>query len=271
MPHIIQNKDVNVGPASYKNLLPDQLLVTSVFYTVQGEGPFAGHPAVFVRLAGCNRGRKEDMGCAFCDTAFQFSRGQVLSFESLETQMVDVWLAVSKSTTPPLVVITGGEPMMQNNLAAFCEFLRSRWEQIQIESNGDRLLPDLPGRDFLTLVVSPKVSKVPGALSDARFAYREPNADVYDRADCFKFLVETEVGTPYGNPPSWARVSGRPVYVSPITHYVRPVADGEVPSIWNHRLVDVPRTRANYKYAAAMALQNGYLISTQQHLLYELA
>lgn len=266
--HVVQNADINVGPGNYKNLAKDQLLVTSIWYTLQGEGPFAGHPAVFVRLAGCNRGRKTDMGCSFCDTAFHFAQGRVYTFAQLNAAMHETLLDVSKAK-PPMVVVTGGEPMMQANLAAFCHFLKYQgWPAVQIESNGDRVLPGLPDRDFLTLVVSPKASKVNRPAGGVVYEYKEPNPAVFDRADCFKFLVETEAGSPYGEPPLWAAISGRPVYVSPITHYARAAQPGEVANAWNHRLVDVPRTRANYTYAAAMAMRYGYRLSMQSHLFY---
>lgn len=261
--HVIQNPDINVGPGYYKELARDQLLITSVFYTHQGEGPFAGYPAVFVRLAGCNRGRKEDMGCRFCDTAFQYSNGKVMSFGVLDLEMSNT-LVGSNTSRKPLVVITGGEPMMQNNLAAFCWFLQGQgWPAIQIESNGDRLVDNLPSSPYVTLVVSPKVSR-----GKDGYDYKEPNPDVFDRADHFKFLIETEAGSPYNRTPGWADTCGRPVYLSPITHYVRPVMPGEQALAWNFRLVDSARTRANYTFAAACAARQGFRLSMQQHLFF---
>jgi organic radical activating enzyme len=57
--------DINVGPAAYSHLAEDgKLLVSNIFYTFQGEGPYAGQPAVFIRLAGCNLGDK--ISCNFC-------------------------------------------------------------------------------------------------------------------------------------------------------------------------------------------------------------
>ena len=241
------------------------LKVSEFFHTLQGEGASAGQPSSFLRLAGCNRGRKTDMGCRFCDTAFQFALGKKMSFSEIEMEMQNKLAPRRNITTRPMVVITGGEPMMQHTLPAFCHYLKyNKWPGIQIESNGDRLQPGLPDRPYLTLVVSPKASRA----QDGTYEYKEPNPSVYDRADCFKFLVETETGSPYGKPPGWADVSGRPVYLSPITHYARPVQPGECVTAWNHRLVDVPRTRSNYTYAAELAMLGNYRLSMQQHLFY---
>lgn len=264
--HTIQNQDVNVGPANYKRLAPDQLLVTSIFYTIQGEGPYAGYPAMFVRLAGCNRGAKVGMGCEFCDTAFQYINGKTMTFAEIAFDMLNK-LDPRKTINKPLVVITGGEPMMQDNLVAFCTYLNAGpWPFIQIESNGDRLVPGFPANHIAALVVSPKVSKVAG--QPGVFEYKEPNPDVFDRADYFKFVVEDDTLSPYYRLPSWADICARQVYVSPLTHYTRAVQPGEVPTTWNHRLVDVPRTRANYCHAVQLAMKHGYRISLQQHLMY---
>lgn len=59
-----------VGKKYFKDAPKDSLLVTSRFYTLQGEGPFRGHPAYFVRLAKCN------LACSFCDTYFDSGEWQ---------------------------------------------------------------------------------------------------------------------------------------------------------------------------------------------------
>lgn len=65
----------SVGKAFFKEAKPDELFITSRFFTLQGEGPFRGHPAYFIRLAKCN------LACSFCDT--YFDAGEWRSFNSL--------------------------------------------------------------------------------------------------------------------------------------------------------------------------------------------
>jgi len=100
------------------------LLVHSIFATVQGEGPFAGQSAIFVRLFGCN------LRCYFCDTDFE-SNCERLSADALLTRVRDA-RAASKID---LIVITGGEPLRQN-IAPFAYLaVRNGWE-IQVETAG---------------------------------------------------------------------------------------------------------------------------------------
>ena len=63
---------INVDINATKNDFTDGLLVTSIFYTLQGEGRFTGQRFIFIRLAGCNFGAKTQT-CVQCDTAFQIA------------------------------------------------------------------------------------------------------------------------------------------------------------------------------------------------------
>lgn len=264
--HVLQNQDINVGPHNYAHLAPDVMLVTSIFYTVQGEGPYAGAPAIFIRLAGCNRGRKVGMGCEFCDTAFHYNQGNAMRFADIVAAMHDTLVTFPK-VVQPMVVITGGEPMMQNNLGAFCTYLVGQgWKKIQIESNGDRLVRGLPDFPLVTLVVSPKVSKVAGTKD--QWEYKEPNSDVYGRVNFWKFVVDHQLTSPYGAPPPWAKASCAPVYISPLTHYKRPLRSKELADAWDHSQIDVEKTKLNYFIAATLARWHGYRVSMQQHLFF---
>jgi organic radical activating enzyme len=257
--HHVQHADRAVGPRDYKQF-GDKILVTSLWETIQGEGPFAGTPAVFIRLAGCNRGSKAgNAGCAFCDTFFDFDKGLVLSAEELADRAEA--LAGPLKTTR-LVVITGGEPMMQDNVWHLVACLINSGFQVQMESNGDRLAPLFLGDPLSTmrLVVSPKAG-----LN----GYGQLRDEVIERADVFKFLLEADPHSVYSLVPS-AYLNGwrmrDKIMVSPITVYKRDVKPGEIPSIWDETLVDGPATRANATYAAAYAIQHGLRVSLQTHL-----
>ncbi|MDO8614505.1 MAG: 7-carboxy-7-deazaguanine synthase QueE, partial [Dehalococcoidia bacterium] len=196
--------------------LADKLLVTSVFHTIQGEGPYAGLPAVFVRLAKCQ------YACSFCDT--YFDSGDWMDFGALLGRASAAGLD-SGHAQADLMVVTGGEPTLQQpTLGKFLAvFLRdprhpSPFTRAQIESNG--LIPaDVP--DGTMVVVSPKCAEVGGR---PRPYARLPAASLA-RADCLKFVLRADPASPYSAVPDWAlewRAStGREVYVSPMAEYRR--------------------------------------------------
>jgi 7-carboxy-7-deazaguanine synthase len=261
---IIQYADTNVGPGFFSELGKEELLISSIFFTIQGEGPYCGCPSVFIRFAGCNRGNKAIMGCTFCDTDFRTSHALKMSFGQIELAARDLYRSKSSPKADrPLIVITGGEPMMQDNIVGLIEYLMgARWMDIQIESNGDRIADrflDHPICRESFLVVSPKVV---GGI------YRPLREEVFTRADAIKFVIDAEPRSPYSNVPDYAHDEPDKIILSPMTVYKRAVAEGEIASAWNVDLVDQNATRANYAYAAALALRQGFRLSMQQHLFY---
>lgn len=97
--------------------------VKEIFASIQGEGPYVGQPAVFVRLAGC------DLNCHFCDTDFAMDTAKSM-------HDIHIFDAAKRMKVPTsLAVITGGEPFLQNvgNLTA--RFNSHGWG-VQIETNG---------------------------------------------------------------------------------------------------------------------------------------
>ncbi|MFM9981549.1 MAG: 7-carboxy-7-deazaguanine synthase [Burkholderiales bacterium] len=155
--------------------------VKEIFYTLQGEGANAGRPAVFCRFSGCNlwTGREQDRAtavCRFCDTEFVGTDGdgggKFETAEALASAVAARWPAGGKGT--PLVVCTGGEPLLQLD-AALVEALRAKGFSIAVETNGT-LEP--PAGD-LWLTVSPKAG-APFVLkrgSELKLVYPQPCAD----------------------------------------------------------------------------------------------
>lgn len=262
--------DSNARPADYDHLERRQLLVTSIFPTIQGEGPFAGRRCVFLRLAGCNLGGKgvTGPGCDFCDTDFRMQQGKALSFDEIYGQIVRLLDDIGGKR---LIVITGGEPMMQENLVGFLKFgMQTPRFIFQIESNGTRLLP-IPVTGVY-LVVSPKIPVMKDRLGtpfpSSSSYYHELNKRILDRADCLKFVVDSASSSPYHEIPDYALRFNqrRSVYVSPIAVYKREVLEGEVASIWTPGLIDWDATKANHAYAASLAMEHGFIVSIQMHL-----
>jgi len=131
--------------------------VKECFLTLQGEGVQSGSRAVFLRFAGCNlwSGREQDRAaaeCRFCDTDFVGTDGEgggkFRSAEELAAHVDALW---GDGDERKLVVITGGEPMLQLD-TALVDALHARGFRIAAESNGT--LPATPGIDWLC--VSPK-------------------------------------------------------------------------------------------------------------------
>ncbi|MEJ7138861.1 7-carboxy-7-deazaguanine synthase [Amphibiibacter pelophylacis] len=140
--------------------------VKEIFYTLQGEGQQAGRPAVFCRFAGCNlwSGREEDRAsaqCRFCDTDFVGMDGTLggrYDADALADTIARCWpvpdaKAGEGGLLPgrPLVVMTGGEPLLQLD-AELIAAVHARGFEIAVESNGTLAAP--PGIDWLC--VSPK-------------------------------------------------------------------------------------------------------------------
>jgi 7-carboxy-7-deazaguanine synthase len=131
--------------------------VKECFLTLQGEGVQAGSRAVFLRFAGCNlwSGREQDRAtaqCTFCDTDFVGTDGEGGGkFKSAEDLAAHVEASWGGEPERRLVVITGGEPMLQLD-KALVDALHSRGFRVAVETNGT--LPATPGLDWIC--VSPK-------------------------------------------------------------------------------------------------------------------
>lgn len=150
------------NPARRQELVPDgSLWVQEVFYSLQGEGPFIGTPAVFVRLAGCN------LKCFWCDTDFESSTWQPSLMQLMAV------IADKKPEVCNLVVITGGEPFRQNIVPLVKTLLESGL-RVQIETNGTLWL-DLPEHPQLSIVCSPKTPTL--------------NENIQKRASVYKYVV----------------------------------------------------------------------------------
>jgi len=224
-----------------------RLEVKHIFPTLQGEGPYAGHPAVFVRLGGCN------LACSFCDTDFE-------GYEPMPvTGIVEnvKRLACPLPTPLPctgegrggaadegegskrlreLVVITGGEPLRQN-IAPLCEALSADGFKVQIETNGTLWRP-LP--DGVDIVCSPKNT------GGGYFPIRE---DLLPRVQALKFIISR-------HDPLYNHVGevGQEKYHTPV--YLQPMDE-----------YDPKRNADNLEYATELAMRDGYRLSLQLHKL----
>lgn len=136
--------------------------VKEIFFTLQGEGANAGRPAVFCRFSGCNlwTGREKDRSraiCQFCDTDFVGTDGsgggKFRSPAALADAIADTWPKARSARSKPLVVCTGGEPLLQVD-EPLIGALHDRGLAVAVETNGTQIVP--AGLDWVC--VSPKAN-----------------------------------------------------------------------------------------------------------------
>lgn len=152
--------------------------VSEIFYSVSGEQPTLGQPAIFLRLSGCN------LRCRFCDSSY------ALGSEYKEMTVAEVINEIENYLCK-LVVITGGEPLLpshQTELATVLEGLLAlpnrRWK-FQIETNG-YFAPSKELVDLIDIwVISPKLSN----SGNKPYELGDYPSEVYDKQVCFKFVV----------------------------------------------------------------------------------
>lgn len=146
----------------------DQLRVTEIFYSLQGESRTVGLPTVFVRLTGC------PLRCVYCDTAYAFTGGHKIS--------VDEIVAEVGTYHPGYVTVTGGEPLAQRGCLVLLDALVEKGYEVSLETSGALDVSD----------INPKVVKVldlktPSSGEESRNLYR--NLDYLDRKDQLKFVI----------------------------------------------------------------------------------
>jgi len=134
--------------------------VKEIFYTLQGEGRYAGRAAVFCRFAGCNlwNGREQDRAnanCKFCDTDFIGTDGEgggkFQTAQALVDKIIKTWEATDNDHK--FVVCTGGEPLLQLDTPLIKAFHQAGFE-IAIETNGTLAAP----QEIDWICVSPKAN-----------------------------------------------------------------------------------------------------------------
>jgi 7-carboxy-7-deazaguanine synthase len=204
----------------------------SPFYTVQGEGPYAGHPATFIRLHGCN------LRCTFCDTQFSDPKDPLMDIQTLTAHCVN--------NRARLVVITGGEPLRQN-IVPLCMLLSGAGFRVQIETAGTLWLDNL--QRYADVVVSPKTAHIhPEAHRHAfAFKYVISNSDEHDG------YIPITATQPNTRPQRLATPrDSSTVYLSPMDEY------------------DEDKNKANRRLVGRLAMRHSVLAGLQLHKFLEL-
>ena len=144
------------------------LTVNEIFHSIQGESTRAGQPCVFVRLTAC------DLRCTWCDTAYAFHEGRKMSVDEV-LQAVDEYGC-------PLVEITGGEPLLQDEVYPLMDRLLHGGHTVMLETGGHRLIDRVPAA-----VVKVVDVKCPGSGESAKNEWR--NLEMLAPHDEVKFVI----------------------------------------------------------------------------------
>lgn len=155
------------------------MVITEIFKSIQGEGTRAGLPCIFVRLTGCN------LRCTWCDTAYAFHGGEKITVEEVLAHVDE--LAGRHSDAPgtvPLVELTGGEPLLQEEIYPLAEKLLAGGYTVMIETSGERFVGKLP-KEVIKIVDV----KCPDSGEPDRFEMR--NLEELTVRDEVKFVLST--------------------------------------------------------------------------------
>jgi 7-carboxy-7-deazaguanine synthase len=158
------------------------MYITEIFKSIQGEGTRAGLPCIFVRLTGCN------LRCTWCDSAYAFHGGKKMSVEEVLGR-VDELTGRSKKldgtqSAVPLVELTGGEPLLQEEVYPLAEKLLASGYTVMVETSGERYIGELP-REVIKIVDV----KCPDSGEPDTFEMR--NLDALSEEDEVKFVLST--------------------------------------------------------------------------------
>lgn len=149
-------------------LMQTNLRITEIFYSLQGETNTSGLPTVFVRLTGC------PLRCQYCDTAYAFSGGEIMSLEAILERVA--------AFKPRYVCVTGGEPLAQPNCIPLLEKLCDAGYRVSLETSG--AMDIAPTDRRVSRVVD---LKTPGSQEVTRNLYS--NLDELTGNDQVKFVI----------------------------------------------------------------------------------
>jgi 7-carboxy-7-deazaguanine synthase len=224
------------------------LIINEIFYTIQGEGPDAGRPAIFIRLAGCN------LRCFFCDTDFE--RGEQMSCFDIGERVQ----ALRKETDCRLVVITGGEPLLQN-IHPLVNLLNIHQICVTVETAGSVWVE---GLDMLF-----KSSRSHSPLGNAIICSPKTpllHPKVARAAHALKYIIAAgEIDERDGLPIMSTQIPGKSARIA------RPnqCPNGKV-YVQAMDVGDEAKNHANLLLASTIAMKFGYRLSVQLHKLAQL-
>jgi 7-carboxy-7-deazaguanine synthase len=158
------------------------MFITEIFKSIQGEGTRAGLPCIFVRLTGCN------LRCTWCDTAYAFHGGKKMSVGEVLARVDELAgrrdAMQASGAAVPLVELTGGEPLLQDEIYPLSEKLLAAGYTVMIETSGERFVGRL-AKEVIKIVDV----KCPDSGEADTFEMR--NLEELNPGDEVKFVLST--------------------------------------------------------------------------------
>jgi 7-carboxy-7-deazaguanine synthase len=158
------------------------MFVTEIFKSIQGEGTRAGLPCIFVRLTGCN------LRCTWCDTAYAFHGGKKMGVNEVLARVHELAErrgdASAPQATVPLVELTGGEPLLQEEIYELAQKLLAAGYTVLVETSGERFVGRLPQEVI-------KIVDVKCPDSGEADTFEMKNLEVIGQRDEVKFVLST--------------------------------------------------------------------------------
>src|SRR4029079_17985925 len=145
--------------------------ISEIYASIQGETQYAGLPCTLVRTTGC------DLRCTYCDSAFAFHGGQEMNPDQV--------LAAVRDLGAPLVLLTGGKPMLQREIGQLAAMLLADGYRVMIETSGAHPVDSLPAGVVRIVDV-----KTPGSGESARMRWEV--LDGLRSQDAVKFVLASE-------------------------------------------------------------------------------
>jgi len=122
------------------------LKVNEIFYSIQGESTKAGLPCIFIRLTYCN------IRCIYCDTEYAFYEGKDMTIEEILKEI--------KKYNCSLVEITGGEPLVQENVHELMKILSDNGYTVMLETGGSLPIENVDKRVKVIMDLKTPYSKM---------------------------------------------------------------------------------------------------------------
>ena len=147
--------------------------INEIFYSLQGEGKWAGLPNIFIRTSGCN------LRCTFCDTKYAYENGRIMSIKEILNQI--------SQYNCRYVCLTGGEPLLQKDIYDLINVLLKKKYHVVIETNGSINIMNL--LKYKSLIISLDI-KCPSSNMQKKSQFK--NINLLKKDDQLKFVIKNK-------------------------------------------------------------------------------